>query len=62
MTLIMVRTECCQSYKCTGTRCSICPNRPENKESVLRYQQESKLISIGRRLPASLSGATVSAA
>lgn len=51
MTLTMVRTQCCQSYKCTGTRCEICPNRPENKENVLRYQQESKLVSVGRRLP-----------
>ena len=29
-TLVMIRTKCCESFKC-GTRCSICPNRPENR-------------------------------
>ena len=24
-TLVMVRTSCCATYKCTGSRCSICP-------------------------------------
>ena len=39
-TLVMVRSECCQTYKDTGVRCSICPNRPENKASVEKYRRE----------------------
>lgn len=40
-TLIMVRTQCCEAYKQFGQRCEICPNRPENREAVLRYKRES---------------------
>ena len=39
-TLVMVRTTCCETFKRTGCRCSICPNRPENHESVRRYLEE----------------------
>lgn len=39
-TLTMMRTECCGTYKQCGKRCSICPNRPENREAVLRYKRE----------------------
>lgn len=49
-TLVMVRTACCETYKCTGTRCSICPNRPENKEAVEKYKRELATSSFGRRL------------
>jgi hypothetical protein len=47
-TLVMVRTTCCETYKCTGTRCSICPNRPENQDSVRRYLQELSSRPLGR--------------
>ena len=41
-TLTMVRTRCCEAHKYFGQRCGICPNRPENREAVLKYQQESQ--------------------
>jgi len=41
-TLVMVRTKCCESYKC-GERCSICPNRPENREAALRLKAQSPM-------------------
>jgi len=41
-TLIMVRTRCCEGYKTFGTRCAICPNRPENRDNVLKYREESR--------------------
>jgi hypothetical protein len=41
-TLTMVRTQCCQGYKQFGERCSICPNRPENRAAVAEYKRESK--------------------
>lgn len=56
-TLIMVRTECCESYKCTGTRCLVCPNRPENREIVEQCRRESEMISL-RTVPAWTSEAT----
>lgn len=40
-TLTMVRTACCEGYKQYGYRCSMCPNRPENKAAVLAYQKDS---------------------
>jgi len=49
MSLIMVRTVCCETYKCTGTRCAICPNRPENREAMESYQQNANSTSFGRR-------------
>lgn len=49
-TLVMVRTECCQTYKQTGERCAICPNRPENKASVQQYLSEVSSKPLGRRL------------
>lgn len=49
-TLTMVRIACCEAYKCGGDRCSICPNRPENKESVRRYLEELSSAPLGRRL------------
>ena len=49
MSLVMVRTVCCQTYKCTGNRCSICPSRPENKEAVRKYQHDLATMSFGRR-------------
>jgi hypothetical protein len=41
-TLVMTRTVCCQAYKHFGQRCGICPNRPENREAVANYRQESQ--------------------
>lgn len=29
---VTLRTKCCESYKIYGVRCSVCPNRPENRE------------------------------
>lgn len=49
-TLVMVRTVCCQTYKQTGERCSICPNRPENKDSVQEYLRNVNAMPLGRRL------------
>lgn len=48
-TLVMVRMTCCETWKCTGSRCSICPNRPENHESVRRYREELSSRQLGRR-------------
>lgn len=48
-TLVMVRTSCCETYKCTGSRCSICPARPENHGTVRRYLQELSSRPLGRR-------------
>ena len=48
--LVMVRTVCCETYKCSGTRCSSCPNRPENKRAVEMFLQSSTSMSLGRRL------------
>lgn len=48
-TLVMVRTTCCETYKSTGSRCSICPNRLENRENVRRYLQELSSKPLGRR-------------
>lgn len=48
-TLAVVRTECCESFRICGTRCSNCPNRPENREAVMRYKQDAPLIRLGRR-------------
>lgn len=56
-TVVMVRTVCCESYKC-GNRCSICPNRPENQAAAQQFQQTAQTISFGRRinvLPASVA-------
>lgn len=41
-TLIMVRTQCCEGYKTFGTRCAICPNRPENREAVQAFKRDSR--------------------
>ncbi|MBL8213562.1 MAG: hypothetical protein JNK87_22780 [Bryobacterales bacterium] len=49
-TFVMVRTVCCETYKCTGTRCSICPNRPENQEALRQQQAQSSNAGFGRRL------------
>jgi len=49
-TLVMVRTVCCETYKCSGTRCSICPHRPENKEALQQYQSQPQPATFGRRL------------
>ena len=48
-TLVMVRTECCESYKHCGMRCSNCPSRPGNVETALNYKQQAATISAGRR-------------
>ncbi len=37
-TLTMVRTECCEGYKTYGKRCSLCPNRPENRQALEAYR------------------------
>jgi len=42
-TLIMVRTKCCEGYKQFGQRCSICPNRPENRQAVVDYLRNSQV-------------------
>ncbi len=49
-TFVMVRTVCCETYKCTGSRCSICPNRPENQEALRQQQAQSQQPGFGRRL------------
>jgi hypothetical protein len=51
-TLTMVRTECCRGYQQFGRRCSICPNRPENRQAVLNYKRES-LCGLGCKLACS---------
>ncbi len=48
MALEMVRTICCESYKCTA-RCAACPHRPENREAVKRFQESMTNFSVGRR-------------
>lgn len=48
-TLVMVRTECCESYKHCGMRCSNCPCRPNNREAALNFQQQANAMSFGRR-------------
>ena len=48
-TLAVVRTECCESFRACGTRCSNCPNRAENREAVLRYKQDVQQIRFGCR-------------
>ena len=40
-TLRMVRTTCCEGYKTHGKRCSLCPNRPENRQAVENYRVAS---------------------
>lgn len=50
MSLVMVRTVCCETYKCTGERCAICPGRPENRENVRQYLQQIQSAPLGRRL------------
>ena len=40
-TLVMTRTVCCEAYKQFGRRCGICPHRPENRQAVANYLQES---------------------
>jgi hypothetical protein len=49
-TLVMVRKECCEAFRTTGVRCSICPCRPENRELLHCYQREAALHPLGRRL------------
>jgi len=49
-TLIMVKTVCCESYKECGKRCSLCPDRPENRANVARYQRALAGEGLGRRL------------
>ena len=61
--LIMTRTTCCESYKVCGSRCEICPDRPENREAAARYQQELSRSSLGRRVQlVNLSEAALSTA
>ncbi|MBL8232897.1 MAG: hypothetical protein JNL98_30640 [Bryobacterales bacterium] len=47
-TLIMVRTQCCETFKCSGVRCANCPHRPENEASVQAYLQQSNSMRFGR--------------
>jgi hypothetical protein len=44
---IMVRTICCEAYRECGRRCAICPNRPENRDAVLKYREKA-LAGLGR--------------
>lgn len=37
--MVMVRTSCCESYKCCGSFCSVCPHRPENLHAVANTQE-----------------------
>lgn len=48
-TLTMVRTVCCEAHKHFGERCSICPNRPENRAAVLKFQAECRM-GFGRKV------------
>jgi hypothetical protein len=52
-TLVMTRTICCESYKC-GSRCDICPNRPENRQAAKSCEEAMSQGGFGRRfrLPA----------
>lgn len=47
-TLIMVRTQCCETFKCSGVRCANCPHRPENQASVQAYLQQANSMRFGR--------------
>lgn len=49
-TLVMVRMVCCESYKECGTRCSICPNRPENMDAAERCRAACERMSLGCRI------------
>jgi hypothetical protein len=49
-TLVMVRTVCCETYKCTGMRCANCPNRPENKQAAQAYKADISTMTFGRRI------------
>jgi len=55
-TLILVRTACCETYKCTGMRCSICPNRPENRQAADQCKRELAHTSLGARKKPQPSG------
>jgi hypothetical protein len=48
MAVEMVRTICCESFKCAA-RCSSCPHRPENREAVKQFQESMANFSVGRR-------------
>lgn len=48
-TLIMVRTVCCETYKCRGTRCANCPNLAANREAAHNAKHEMASLSLGRR-------------
>lgn len=48
-TMVMVRTMCCETFKCSGVRCANCPNRPENREAVRNYLEQVKTTRPGRR-------------
>jgi hypothetical protein len=56
-TLVMTRTICCESFRCTGTRCDICPCRPENREAAKQCQQACQQMAArvgrGRNFPVS---------
>ncbi len=46
---ITVRTKCCESYKIYGVRCSVCPNRPENRELVKEISELPQASPSARR-------------
>ncbi|MBX9603207.1 MAG: hypothetical protein K2X35_19545 [Bryobacteraceae bacterium] len=48
MSLIMVRTACCETYKCRGSRCSNCPELPENRQAVEEFERRMAELGGGR--------------
>lgn len=56
MSLIMVRTACCESYKCRGSRCSNCPELPENRQAVQEFERRMAEPRAGRGAATGLPG------
>jgi hypothetical protein len=36
---VMVRTTCCETFKETGVRCSVCPHRAENMVAAREFER-----------------------
>jgi hypothetical protein len=45
----MVRTVCCETYKCRGTRCSNCPQLAANREAAHNCERELANAHLGGR-------------
>ncbi len=53
-TVVMVRTDCCETYKCSGERCSNCPERSDNHALVEQCKAQPP-VSFGRRLRSAIA-------